>query len=139
MTNIPHTTLARHSSFYASKPMGPADQPDYVNAAAELHTTLQPRSLLTELQIIELRHGRKRTGVHWGPRSLDLDILLFGDTAIDTERLRVPHAGLHERDFALRPLLELDASLCVPDGTRVAQLAAALPPGALYIVSSVGG
>lgn len=119
--------------------MGPADQPDYVNAAAELHTTLQPRSLLTELQIIELRHGRKRTGVHWGPRSLDLDILLFGDTAIDTERLRVPHAGLHERDFSLRPLLELDASLCVPDGTRVAQLAAALPPGALYIVSSVGG
>jgi len=90
---------AGFSSLYRSVPMGPADQPDYVNAVMAVDTVLEPLSLLDQLQVIEAANGRVRLGERWGPRTLDLDILLFGDAIIDMERLRVPHPGLCEREF----------------------------------------
>ncbi len=96
----------RASSLYASLPMGPPDQPDYINAVAEMECRLPPEILLDALQILENRHGRIRRQ-HWGPRTLDLDLLLFGERRIDTPRLKIPHPGLTERAFVLLPLAEL--------------------------------
>ncbi len=98
--------------------MGPQDQPDYVNAVAALHTRLAAEDLLTELQKIELEQGRQRKDERWGPRTLDLDILLFGHEIIQTERLTVPHYGMKQREFVLYPLAELNSDLVLPDGTQ---------------------
>ena len=94
------------SSFYKSKPMGPQDQPDFVNAVVELETGLSAEKLLDELQYIEHSQGRVRS-LHWGPRTLDLDILLYGDEMIKTDRLTVPHAGIAQRNFVLVPLADI--------------------------------
>lgn len=104
------------SKFYASKPMGPQDQPDYVNAVAKLSTSLAPEALLDSLQKIELEQGRQRKSERWGPRTLDLDILLFANDIINTPRLVVPHYGLCQREFVVYPLLELEPELTLPDG-----------------------
>ncbi len=120
---LEHTRLLARSSFYRSAPLGPADQPDYLNAVAELETLLPPEALLDRLQSIEIAQGRMRT-VHWGPRTLDLDLLLYGEEEISTSRLRVPHPGLPERAFVLYPLAELVPELCVPGVGPVAELAA---------------
>ena len=109
------------SSFYRSKPMGPADQPDYVNAVVGIETTLSPFELLRLVQQIEQQFGRQRQR-RWGERSLDIDILLFGNTTISDELLHIPHLGLCQRDFVIVPLLELDASLCLPDGSSLQQV-----------------
>ena len=95
-----------YSSFYKSKPMGPQHQPDYINAVAKFHTVLSAELLLDELQSIENKHGRIRSE-RWGARTLDLDILLYGDQVMETPRLTVPHYGLKERNFVLYPLKEL--------------------------------
>ena len=122
LDNIPATQLAAVSSFYSSDPLGPADQPRYVNAVAALDTTLPP------LQAIELDQGRERKAERWGPRSLDLDILLFGDRLIDEPRLQVPHYHLHARAFVLYPLAELaPPDLLLADGRRLDALLAACP------------
>lgn len=105
------------SHYYASKPMGPQDQPDYVNAVAALKTTLLPEQLLDLTQQIELEHGRVRKAQRWGPRTLDIDILLFGDQVINSERLIVPHYGLTEREFVVYPLLEIAPNITLPNGT----------------------
>lgn len=105
--------LCRASSLYASPPMGPANQPDYVNAVAEIHTQLAAELLLEQLQMLEARHERQPTH-HWGPRTLDLDLLLYGDAVIETARLSVPHPGIAGRPFVLYPLAELDSSLVIP-------------------------
>jgi len=118
---LPDTTLIAQSPFYASKPVGPQDQPDYVNGAAWLNTSLAPHVLLDYLQNIEQAHGRERLQ-HWGPRTLDLDVLLFGQQTLNDDRLTVPHAQLSQRDFALQPLLDLNPELTLPDGTTVALL-----------------
>ena len=94
------------SHFYLSKPMGPQDQPDFVNAVVELNTSLTAEKLLDTLQEIENSQGRVRSQ-HWGPRTLDLDILLYGGEVIKTERLTVPHSGISERNFVLYPLNDL--------------------------------
>lgn len=94
------------SRLYASRPVGPQDQPDFVNAAAALETRLSPLALLDQLQALEQRHRRRRER-RWGPRTLDLDILLFDATPIVHPRLQLPHPHLHERAFALRPLREI--------------------------------
>jgi len=94
--------------------MGPQDQPDFVNAVAALSTSLAPQGLLQELLAIEVRHGRRRDGTHWGPRTLDLDLLLYGDTVLDTPGLILPHPGLHERAFVLYPLADIAPGLSVP-------------------------
>lgn len=109
------------SSFYRSKPMGPQDQPDYVNAVAEFHTVLAPLTLLDELQAIEQQYGRQRLR-HWGPRTLDLDLLLYDHQQIQEPRLTVPHPGLAERDFVVVPLAELAPQLQLPDGRSVSTL-----------------
>ncbi len=118
---IPESWLGRHSSLYASPPMGPPDQPDYVNAVAELHTALPALALLDALQSIENAHHRVR-GERWGPRTLDLDLLLYGQEVIDLERLKVPHPGIARRPFVLQPLAEIDRDLQVPGMGRVQDL-----------------
>ncbi|MAK49185.1 2-amino-4-hydroxy-6-hydroxymethyldihydropteridine diphosphokinase, partial [Marinobacter sp.] len=108
----------------------PQDQPDFVNGAVWLRTSLLPHQLLDELQNVEQQHGRERLR-HWGPRTLDLDILIFGDQMLDDERLTVPHRELRNRDFALQPLLDLKAGLTLPDGTPIAKLRRQCPDNGL--------
>lgn len=111
----------RASSLYRSKPMGPADQPDYVNAVVTATTELEPLALLDYLQAIEQQFGRQRLR-HWGPRTLDLDILLVDDLVSTSERLTLPHPGLTERDFVVVPLAELAPTLVLPNGQTLQQL-----------------
>ena len=94
------------SSLYRSPPMGPQDQPDYINAVAVIETVLEPLELLDQLQQIEQQQGRERKR-HWGERTLDLDLLLYGDQSIDHPRLQVPHPGITERSFVLLPMQEV--------------------------------
>jgi 2-amino-4-hydroxy-6-hydroxymethyldihydropteridine diphosphokinase len=132
---VPECYVAGVSSFYASKPMGPQDQPDYVNAVAAVDTTLPAEALLDALQQIELEQGRQRKDERWGPRTLDLDILLYGDQQIATERLTVPHYGLQQREFVVYPLLELAPDLHIPAVGSLQQIAAVLPRNGLAILS----
>ena len=110
------TQIQRCSSLYSSKPMGPQDQPDYVNAVVCIETSLTPHALLHALQHIELAHGRERKAERWGPRTLDLDILLFGQLVVDTKDLIIPHYGMKEREFVLYPLAEIAQDLVLPCG-----------------------
>lgn len=98
------------SKLYQSPPMGPQDQPNYLNAVVRLETDLAPLALLDELQRFEQESGRVRLR-HWGERTLDLDLLIYGQQQIQNERLTVPHLGLLERDFVVVPLLDLDANI----------------------------
>ena len=116
LNSIPKTQLIKTSSLYGSKPLGPADQPDYVNAVAELATKLVPENLLDYLQRIENEQGRARKAERWGPRTLDLDIILFGDQVINTPRLTIPHYHFQHREFVLYPLAEIASDLVFPDG-----------------------
>ncbi|WP_456373387.1 2-amino-4-hydroxy-6-hydroxymethyldihydropteridine diphosphokinase [Thiolapillus sp.] len=110
---IPESWLGNISSLYASPPMGPRNQPDYVNAVAQLYTRLEPLELLDALQSIEQAHQRVR-GERWGARTLDLDLLLYGDEIIHEERLVVPHPGISRRLFVLSPLAEIAPDLQLP-------------------------
>lgn len=103
--------------------MGPPDQPDYINAVAALHTGLAPYRLLAELQRLEQNHNRVRER-RWGERTLDLDLLLYGDREIASATLTVPHPGLHKRAFALYPLAEIAPGAMIPGRGRAAELAA---------------
>ena len=131
IAEIPHTALSGCSAFYTSAPIGPEGQPDYVNAVACVDTDLAPEALLDALQAVENLHGRERT-LRWGARTLDLDILLYGDQVLDTERLSVPHPRMAERNFVLEPLAELAPGLCLPDGTPLQELQAQCPPNRLH-------
>ncbi|UVE17047.1 2-amino-4-hydroxy-6-hydroxymethyldihydropteridine diphosphokinase [Pseudomonas sp. LS44] len=124
---LPHSRLVTVSSFYASDPLGPADQPRYVNAVAALDTSLAPLPLLDALQAIEQDQGRQRKAERWGPRTLDLDILLFGQRLIDEPRLQVPHYHLHARPFVLYPLAEITTDLQLADGRSLSALLEACP------------
>lgn len=115
------------SAVYRNRPMGPQDQPDYLNAVARFDTALAAPSLLSELQSLEHLAGRVR-GQRWGPRTLDLDLLLYGDECIDSDQLTVPHPGLEHRVFVLVPLLELaGADFRLPGGTRLSHALARCP------------
>ncbi|MGZ8216079.1 2-amino-4-hydroxy-6-hydroxymethyldihydropteridine diphosphokinase [Methylomagnum sp.] len=127
---------AAFSSLYRSAPLGPAGQPDYVNAAMAVETTLAPLDLLRELQAIETAFGRVRLGERWGPRTLDLDVLLYGTEIIASERLTVPHPGLSEREFVLYPLLEIAPDLAVPGQGSLAELARRCPRRGLSIIGA---
>ncbi|MBX9763993.1 MAG: 2-amino-4-hydroxy-6-hydroxymethyldihydropteridine diphosphokinase [Pseudomonadaceae bacterium] len=124
---LPQSSVVAHSSFYISDPLGPADQPRYVNAVAALDTGLSPLALLDVLQTIELEQGRTRKAERWGPRTLDLDILLFGNLHIDEPRLTVPHYHMHARAFVLYPLAEIAPDLRLPDGRPISELLEACP------------
>ncbi|TQV75616.1 2-amino-4-hydroxy-6-hydroxymethyldihydropteridine diphosphokinase [Aliikangiella marina] len=119
---IPGTSLVKQSSLYETSPMGPQNQDNYINAVAAIDTYLEPLALLDELQKIENLHGRVRKAERWGPRTLDLDILLYNNTIIESPRLTVPHYGIKERNFVLIPLAEISDSLSLPDGTSIEQL-----------------
>jgi 2-amino-4-hydroxy-6-hydroxymethyldihydropteridine diphosphokinase len=114
------------SSFRDTDPLGVVDQPRFLNAATQLETTLTARAVLERLLAIERRLGRTRGGERFGPRTIDLDLLLYGDERLDEPGLEVPHPRLHERRFALEPLAELDPGLVVPGHGRVDELLASL-------------
>jgi 2-amino-4-hydroxy-6-hydroxymethyldihydropteridine diphosphokinase len=124
---LPNTREAAFSRLYRSAPMGPSDQPDYVNAVMALDTELEPLALLDHLQAIENVEGRVRLGERWGPRTLDLDLLLYGDHVIQHERLTVPHPGLHQREFVLYPLFEIAPELTIPGRGALRDWVAACP------------
>ena len=113
---IPQSGSVAVSSFYRTPPLGPQDQPDYLNAAVVLETALNAETLLDNTQRIELQQGRVRKAERWGPRTLDLDIMLFGHETINTERLTVPHYDMKNRGFMLWPLFEVAPDLIFPDG-----------------------
>lgn len=119
--------LVATSSFYSSEPMGPQDQPPFVNAVCRLECSLTPIALLDALQTIERDNGRHRDPArgarHWGPRSLDLDILLYGDIVLNEARLTIPHPGVVKRSFVLLPLLEISPDIVVPGIGAAAEFA----------------
>ncbi len=121
MEMVPSTSVVKTSSFYRSKPVGPQDQPDYVNAVVELDTELSASVLLDYLQAIENDQGRERK-VKWGARTLDLDILLFGDEIINDDRLHIPHVEMQNRGFVLLPLNEIFSDCIIPGVGSVSSL-----------------
>jgi 2-amino-4-hydroxy-6-hydroxymethyldihydropteridine diphosphokinase len=131
ITALPGIEIVEVSPLYGSRPVGPADQPDYVNAVMRIKTSLAAADLLQTLQKVENQHGRLRL-VHWGARTLDLDILLYGDQCIHQPDLIVPHSELANRAFVLYPLADIAGpDLMVPGKGRLAQLCAACPPDGL--------
>ena len=122
IAQIPQTHLIQASPFYGSHAIGPGVQPDYINAAAHIETQLDADSLLSALQRIEQQHGRQRGSERWTARTLDLDLLLYGTDIIDTPSLQVPHPRLHERNFVLQPLADLDPELKLPNGQPIKTL-----------------
>lgn len=127
LAQIPQTQLLYRSPWYVSKAVGPGEQPDYLNGVIELETRLDPETLLQHLQHIETAQGRERS-IRWGPRSLDLDILLYGDHCLHTPTLQVPHPRIRERTFVLAPLADLNPELRLPEpaGGKSATIAALL-------------
>lgn len=123
ISEIPQTKLLKSSRWYQSKAVGPGQQPDYVNGVAHIETGLNAHQLLDQLQAIEEAHERVRK-IRWGPRTLDLDLLLFGDECIDTPRLTVPHAYLTQRNFVLYPLADITEDLVLPSGEVLESLLA---------------
>lgn len=115
------------SPLYRSAPLGRADQPDYLNAVVALDTALPALTLLGRLQRIEADHGRVREARQWGPRTLDLDLLLYGDQFVRTPTLTVPHPGLTERAFVLYPLRDIAPHLVLPGGERLADVLRRVP------------
>ena len=122
LDDIPDTRLVKNSSFYRSAPLGPSDQPHFINAVALLESSLTAGQLLVRLQSIENRQGRVRNGQRWGPRTLDLDLLLHGSQVIEEPELTVPHPGIRYRNFVLAPLLELAPELEIPGLGRVDEM-----------------
>jgi len=135
LKQLPQSQLLLASKLYLSKPVGPQDQDNFVNAVALIITELEPLALLDELQTIEQQHQRVRER-HWGPRSLDLDLLLFGDQSIQHPRLTVPHAQLSRRDFVVGPLLELCPELVLPSGTQLQELLQQCPIDGLICIDA---
>ncbi len=134
---LPQTRCLQYSRLYQSTPHGPTDQPDYINAVAELETMLPPNELLSMLQALEKAHGRVRTGEHWGPRPLDLDILLYGDQQIDGPDLQIPHPYMAQRAFVLYPLAELISDLNIPGCGVLSDLLRSCPAAGLEPVNDL--
>ncbi|HBM2923833.1 TPA: 2-amino-4-hydroxy-6-hydroxymethyldihydropteridine diphosphokinase [Klebsiella oxytoca] len=126
LAEIPDSRVISVSSFYRTPPLGPQDQPDYLNAAVALETSLAPEALLDYTQRIELQQGRTRKAERWGPRTLDLDIMLFGEEVLNTPRLTVPHYDMKNRSFMLWPLFEIAPELRFPDGLALRDVLATL-------------
>jgi len=118
LNDLPGTKVLMNSGYFKSKPMGPEDQPDYVNAVVEVETELDAVELLTNCQHIEKQQGRIKKR-HWGERTIDLDILLYADQQIETDNLTVPHPGICLRDFVYMPLLKMNPALKIPGKGRL--------------------
>lgn len=119
--NLSGTEIIQDSGYFISKPMGPEDQPDFLNAVMEINTTLTAKELLTQCQLIEAQQGRIKTR-HWGERSIDLDILLYADQQIEMKELIVPHPGICERDFVYMPLLKINQNINIPGKGLLAEI-----------------
>jgi len=127
LDELPQTSVRAESALYRTPAWGRTDQPDFINAVVELQTRLVPEVLLQQLLLLERRFGReRRDGERWGPRELDLDLLLHGDAVLDEPGLHVPHPRIRERAFVLVPLAEIAPNLDVPGMGRVADLLAAV-------------
>ncbi len=135
LAQLPDTRLEAHSRLYRSRPMGPQDQPDFINAAAGVLTQLPPRGLLDALQELERQMGRVPPPVRWGPRLIDLDLLLCGTTQLTGSDLTLPHPGLHERNFVLYPLAEIAPALRIPGHGPVQALARRLGCDGLQVLN----
>lgn len=127
IANLPKSKLIQKSSLYVSKPLGYKDQPDFVNAVVLLETELTPHELLSELQSLEDLHERVRSFPN-APRTLDLDIILFGNLEINDSHLIVPHPRMHERAFVIFPLQEISANISIPHIGDIAKIAKGLDP-----------
>jgi 2-amino-4-hydroxy-6-hydroxymethyldihydropteridine diphosphokinase len=128
LAGLPQCRPVARSSLYATTPVGPIPQPDYINAAAALATTLAPVALLAALQQVERDHGRIRDGTRWGPRTLDLDLLVYGQRRLQQPDLQLPHPEMHRRAFVLVPLAQIaPEGLEIPGLGRLADLLAACP------------
>ena len=125
---LPQTRLARMSSLYRSAPVGYKEQPDFINAVAQIETALTPRMLLDELLAIERRHGRKRDFPN-APRTLDLDIVLYDEVVLHEPGLTIPHPRMHERAFVMLPLAEIAPDVMIPGRGPASEIAAALDAG----------
>jgi len=124
LASFNRSRLISQSRLYRSLPLGPQDQPEFVNAAVAMLTQLAPRELLNELKQLELSMGRAATTVRWGPRRIDLDLLVYGGLRIDEPDFTLPHPGVPDRNFVLYPLLDIAPTLTVPGHGSVAMLAA---------------
>lgn len=127
LKQLPNTEVSDVSPFYRSKPLGPQDQNDYLNAVIKLTTSLTPIALLDELQAIEKSQGRVRKENRWGARTLDLDILLYDNLMIDNERLTIPHYHMKNREFVLYPLFDISPDLILPDNDKLFNLLTKCP------------
>jgi 2-amino-4-hydroxy-6-hydroxymethyldihydropteridine diphosphokinase len=135
LDGLPQTSVRAQSKLYRSPPWGRTDQDDFLNAVVELRTQLAPRILLDYLLQIEERFGRVRSeGEKWGPRELDLDLLVFGDEVIDEPGMHLPHPYLHERAFVLVPLAEIAGKLQVPGRGQVGDLLALVATGGIEAI-----
>lgn len=138
LSGLSGTRVIAQSPLYGSTPMGPRDQPDYVNAVVQIRTELAPHVLLDALQRIEAGAGRDRSGERWGPRTLDLDLLLHGEVRCRDERLTLPHPGIAERAFVLVPLADIAPGLVLPGyGENAATLADRIDRHALWSLETV--
>lgn len=136
---IPRTQRVSNSHLYASQPMGPQDQPPFVNAAAGLLTQLSARELLGELKRIERDMGRTPPPVRWGPRRIDLDLLLYAGLKMQEPDLTLPHPGIHERNFVLYPLADIAPALLIPGRGTVDELARQLGTAGLEPLTRASG
>jgi 2-amino-4-hydroxy-6-hydroxymethyldihydropteridine diphosphokinase len=132
LAGLPQTSLVCRSSLYGSSPMGPVAQPDFCNAVAGLLTALEPAPLLAALRAIEARGGRERASERWGPRVIDLDLLMYAERSSADPHLTLPHPGIAERNFVLVPWREFAPDLFVPGLGRVAELAARVSDNGLW-------
>ncbi len=137
IAKLPGTRLIRCAPWYQSIAIGPGSQARYINTVAEIDSVLKPRALLQALQKIEKQQGRKRI-VRWGPRSLDIDILLYAEQSLNTRQLQIPHPRLGERNFVLQPLLDIAPTLNLPDGTPLARLLANCSPEGIVRLNAGG-
>lgn len=134
LAELPHTRLERRSSLYGSRPMGPVAQPDFCNAVAGLVTELGADALFAALREIEARLGREPPRERWGPRVIDLDLLVYADQCRGEAALTLPHPGIAERNFVLWPLSEVAPDLLIPGVGRAAALAAKTPTAGLWMI-----
>ena len=142
LDELPRTRVVDDSGLFLSKPMvpptGPITQPDFYNAVAKIETQLDAYELLDQLQQIEHAQHRKRTEI-WGPRSIDLDILMFDDLQLSSERLTLPHAGIQQREFVLYPLQNIDNSLEIPGHGMLNDLIEHCPQNGLQYLGKIEG
>jgi 2-amino-4-hydroxy-6-hydroxymethyldihydropteridine diphosphokinase len=138
LATLRETRLVARSGLWLSRPQGPQDQPEFINAAAGLLTMAEPRALLESLQEVERLLGKTEPAVRWGPRVIDLDLLVVGGLEISEPGLKLPHPGLHRRNFVLYPLSEIAAELWVPGLARVCRLRERISPAGIERLAARG-